>query len=154
MDTKIINEIIDKYEGKESALIQILLEIQSENGWLPKEALEIVTERLKVPLNKVTNIATFHKSFSTIPEGKHEIHVCNGTSCHVRGAQRIIDTIQDITGITSGETDSAMEYSLKTTTCLGCCSAGPVMVVDGKYHGGMEPVKAEELLKKSEPEKE
>jgi NADH-quinone oxidoreductase subunit E len=146
MEIERIDQIINKYEGKESALIQILLDIQSENHWLPKNALDRVSEKLGVPINKVTNIATFHKTFSLVPKGKHDIHICNGTSCHARGAQKIIDTVEDITGITSGETDPDMKYSLKTVVCMGCCTAGPVVEVDGEYHANMEPSKVQVLL--------
>lgn len=150
MDIKRVDQIIDEYQGKDSALIQILLDIQNENHWLPKEALEKVSQRLNVPLSKVMNTATFHKTFSLIPEGHHEIHVCNGSSCHVRGAQRIIDAVQQTTGISPGETGQDMKYSLKTTTCMGCCAAGPVMVVDGKYHSNVEVEQAGQIIKQSD----
>jgi NADH-quinone oxidoreductase subunit E len=80
------------------------------------------------------NIASFHKTFSLIPEGRHEIHVCNGSSCHAKGSQKVIDAVQETIGIVSGETDSNLTYSLKTTTCLGCCTAGPMIVIDGESH--------------------
>jgi NADH-quinone oxidoreductase subunit E len=150
MDIKRVEQIIDGYQGKDSALIQILLDIQNENHWLPKEALEKVSQRLNVPLSKVMNTATFHKTFSLIPEGLHEIHVCNGSSCHVRGAQRIIDAVQETTGIAPGETGHDMKYSLKTTTCMGCCTSGPVMVVDGKYHSNVEVEQAGQIIKQSD----
>jgi len=150
MDIMEIDRIIDKYEGKESALIQILLDIQNVNHWLPKEALENVSKRLQLPLSRVMNTATFHKTFSLIPPGHHEIHVCNGSSCHVKGAQRIIDAVQQATGITPGETDQDMNYSLKTTTCMGCCSSGPVMLIDGEYYVNIEPGQAGEIIKKSD----
>ncbi len=150
MDKKKVDRIIDKYEGKESALIQILLDIQSENHWLPKEVLEKVSERLNLPLSRVMNTATFHKTFSLIPPGQHEIHICNGSSCHVRGAQRIIDVVEKAAGISPGETDQDMKYSLKTTTCMGCCSAGPVLLIDGEYHANIEPEQAGEIIKKSD----
>jgi NADH-quinone oxidoreductase subunit E len=147
MENEKIDLIIDKHHNEASCLIQILLEIQSENHWLPKEALERVSQKLKLPLNQVMNTATFHKTFSLIPGGRHEIHVCNGTSCHVRGSQSLIDTVENNTGIKSGETDPDMKFSLKTVTCLGCCSLGPVMVVDGEVHANMEPAKTEDVLK-------
>jgi NADH-quinone oxidoreductase subunit E len=124
-----------------------LLEIQSENHWLPKEAIERVSEKLQVPLNRIQHIATFYKAFSLVPKGRHEIHVCVGTACHVRGAQRVLDRVQDLTGISPGETDLDMKFSLETVNCLGCCALGPVMVVDGEYHGKMAPAKSEEVLK-------
>jgi NADH-quinone oxidoreductase subunit E len=97
MDKDRIDQIIDKHQGEASSLIQILLEIQSENHWLPKEALERVSERLKVPLTRIQHIATFYKAFSLVPKGRHEIHICMGTACHVRGATRVLDTVKDAT---------------------------------------------------------
>jgi NADH-quinone oxidoreductase subunit E len=147
MDKDKIDKIIEKYPSDPSSLIQILLEIQSENRWLPKEAIERVSEKLQVPLSRIQHIATFYKAFSLVPKGRHEIHVCVGTACHVRGAQRVLDRVQDLTGISPGETDLEMKFSLETVNCLGCCALGPVMVVDGEYHGKMAPAKSEEVLK-------
>jgi NADH-quinone oxidoreductase subunit E len=139
MDRDRIDQIIDKHQGDPSSLIQVLLEIQSEHHWLPKEALERVSERLQVPVTRVLHIATFYKAFSLVPKGRHEIHVCVGTACHVRGASRVLDTVQDLTGIKPGETDLDLRFSLETVNCLGCCALGPVMVVDGKTHGRVAP---------------
>src|SRR5208282_4118756 len=105
MDNERIDRIIDKHHGEASSLIQVLLEIQSENHWLPKEALERVSKKLAVPLTRVLHIATFYKAFSLVPKGRHEVHVCMGTACHVRGAPRVLDTVKDLTGIKPGETD-------------------------------------------------
>jgi len=150
MDKDKIDEIIEKYPSDPSSLIQVLLEIQSEVHWLPKEAIQRVSEKLQVPLNRIQHIATFYKAFSLVPKGRHEIHVCVGTACHVRGAQRILDRVQDLTGISPGETDLDMKFSLETVNCLGCCALGPVMVVDGEYHGKMAPAKSEDVLKNYE----
>ena len=147
MDHDKIDQIINKYQGDASSLIQVLLEIQSENRWLPKEVLEKVSKKLKVPLNRVQHIATFFKAFSLIPRGRHEIHVCTGTACHVRGSPRLLGTVQDLIGIRPGEADSELKFSLETVNCLGCCALGPVMVIDGEYHGKMAPAKAEDVLK-------
>jgi NADH-quinone oxidoreductase subunit E len=142
-----IDQIIDKYQGDSSALIQVLLEIQSENRWLPKEALDKVSKNLEVPLNQIQHVATFYKAFSLVPRGRHEIQVCMGTACHIRGAPRVLDMVQDLTGIRPGETDLDLKFSLETVNCLGCCAMGPVMVVDGKYHGKTVPAKVADVLK-------
>ncbi|MFC2050678.1 complex I 24 kDa subunit family protein [Chloroflexota bacterium] len=147
MDHDKIDQIIKKHENDASSLIQVLLEIQGENRWLPKEALERVSEKLKVPLSRIRHIATFYKAFSLIPRGRHEIHICMGTACHIRGAPRVLDTVQDLTGIRPGETDLDLKFSLETVNCLGCCAMGPVMVVDGKYHGNTVPTNIEDVLK-------
>jgi NADH-quinone oxidoreductase subunit E len=147
MDTDKIDQIIDKYKGEASSLIQVLLEIQREYHWLPKEALERVSEKLQVPLARILHVATFYKAFSLVPKGRHEIHICMGTACHVRGAPRVLDTVQDLIGIKPGETDADLRFSLDIVNCLGCCALGPVMEVDGKYHGKMVPGKVGDVLK-------
>jgi len=147
MDNGKIDKIIDKYPSDPSSLIQVLLEIQRENRWLPKEALGKVSKKLKVPLNRIQHIVTFYKAFSLVPKGRHQVHICVGTACHVRGATRILDTVEDSTGIKPGETDLDLKFSLETVNCLGCCALGPVVEVDGKVHGKMSPVKTAEVLK-------
>lgn len=150
MDTGTIDRIIDKHQGEASALIQVLLDIQSEHHWLPKQALARVSEKLQVPYARILHIATFYKAFSLVPKGRHEIQVCMGTACHVRGAPRVLDTVQDLTGIKPGETDLDLKFSLETVNCLGCCALGPVMVVDGDTHGRLAPGETADVLENYE----
>jgi NADH-quinone oxidoreductase subunit E len=147
MDTDRIDQIIDEHQGEASSLIQVLLEIQSEHHWLPKEALERVSEKLQVPLTRIQHIATFYKAFSLVPKGRHEIHICMGTACHVRGAPRVLNTVQDLIGIKPGETDLDLKFSLETVNCLGCCALGPVIAIDGKTHSKMSPAEIADMLK-------
>jgi NADH-quinone oxidoreductase subunit E len=146
METARIDQIIDKHQGEASALIQVLLEIQSENNWLPKDVLSRVGERLEVPLSRIQHIATFYKAFSLVPKGRHQVHICMGTACHVRGAARVLDKVQDLTGIKPGETDLELKFSLETVNCLGCCALGPVMEIDGKTHGKVSPAKTADVI--------
>ena len=141
-----VDQIIDKHDGEASSLIQVLLDVQSENNWLPKEALNRISERLEVPLSVVQHITTFYKAFSLVPKGRHQVHVCVGTACHVRGAPRVLDTVQDWTGIKPGETDMDLEFSLETVNCLGCCALGPVIDIDGKIHGNVSTGDTAEIL--------
>jgi len=129
-----IDEIISKYGGDGSALIQILLDIQRENRWLPREILKQVSQKLEIPLNQIYHIATFYKAFSLIPKGRHLVSVCLGTACQVRGAPRLLDKVVETLKIAPGETSSDMRFSLDTVNCLGCCALGPVMVVDDVYY--------------------
>jgi NADH-quinone oxidoreductase subunit E len=150
MDNDRIDQIIEKHHGEASYLIQVLLEIQAENHWLPKETLERVGEKLNVPLTRIQHIATFYKAFSLVPKGRHGIHICMGTACHVRGAKRVLDTVKEQTGINPGETDLDMKFSLETVNCLGCCALGPVMEIDGKTYGKMVPGETADVLKNYE----
>ena len=146
MDNDRIDQIIDKHQAEASSLIQVMLEIQSENNWLPRGVLERVGKGLEVPLARILHIATFYKAFSLVPKGRHGVHICVGTACHVRGATRILDTVQELTGIKPGETDLDLKFSLETVNCLGCCALGPVMEIDGKTHGKMTTAETAEII--------
>jgi len=148
-----IGAIIDLYEGKESSILAILQDIQAKEKYLPREALELVGERLHIPLNKIYRIATFYRAFSLTPRGLHEIQVCLGTACHVRGGVRILDRISTELRIRPGETTSDRNFTLGTVNCLGVCAAGPVVAIDGQYFGKMSSIKVEETLKKFQPAK-
>jgi len=141
-----VEKIIDKYNSDKSALIQILLEIQKENRWLPRETLMLISERLGVPLSQVYRVATFYKAFSLIPQGRHLFTVCMGTACHVRGSPRLLDRVEDTLKITPEETSTDQKFTLETVNCLGCCALGPVMVVDGEYHSNPPSKELEELV--------
>jgi NADH-quinone oxidoreductase subunit E len=150
MTNERIDQIIDKHHNEPSSLIQVLLDIQAENHWLPREALERVAMRLSVPMTRIQHIATFYKAFSLVPKGRHEIHICMGTACHVRGASRVLDKAEELTGIKPGETDLDLKFSLQTVNCLGCCALGPVLEIDGKTHGKMTPAEMTDVLKNYE----
>ena len=129
-----VEEILDKYQGNKSALIQILLDIQAQNRWLPKPALMWVAERLGVTWSQIYHVATFYKAFSLTPQGRHMVQVCLGTACQVRGGPRLLDRVMDVLQIKPGETDQEQKFTLTTVNCLGCCALGPVVVVDGVYY--------------------
>ncbi len=150
MDNQRIDQIIDKHQGEASSLIQVLLEIQSENNWLPKDVLAIISKKLQVPISRILHIASFYKAFSFVPKGRNQVHICMGTACHVRGADRILETVQDQTGIKPGETDLELKYSLETVNCLGCCALGPVMEINGKTHGNVSSGDTADVLKNYE----
>lgn len=146
MEPERVDQIIDEHQGDESALIQVLLTIQKENRWLPKQVLDQVAEKLGVPMARIMHIATFYKAFSLVPKGRYQVNVCMGTACHVRGAGRVLDTVQDLIGIGAGETDLDLKFSLETVNCLGCCALGPVIEINGKTHGNVSPSKSSEVL--------
>jgi NADH-quinone oxidoreductase subunit E len=147
MDQNRIHQIIDEHQAEAGSLIQVLLDIQTESRWLPREALEIVGERLGVPLSRIQHIATFYKAFSLVPRGRHQVHLCVGTACHVRGAPRILGTLEDLTGIRAGETDADLKFSLQTVNCLGCCALGPVVKIDGQTYGNVSAARTADVLK-------
>jgi NADH-quinone oxidoreductase subunit E len=145
-ESNTVEKIIDKYQSDKSALIQILLEIQKQNRWLPQDTLMIVSKKLGVPLSQVYRVATFYKAFSLIPQGRHIFTVCMGTACHVRGSPRLLDRVEDTLKIKPEETSKDQKFTLETVNCLGCCALGPVMVVDGEYHSNPPSKELEELV--------
>lgn len=147
MNLERIDEIIDGYVGEEGILVQLLLDIQSELNWLPREAIEQISKKLQVPVSQVYRIASFYKAMSLAPRGKHMVNVCLGTACHVRGGPRIMDKAEDSLEIRAGETTKDMKFTLERVNCLGCCALGPVIVVDDEYYGKLTPAKVEEVLK-------
>ena len=147
MDNRRIDEIINKYDGKPNSVIMVLMDIQHENKWLPREVLEKVSNKLGVPLSEVLHIATFYKTFSLKPQGRHEVHVCTGTSCHQRGSAKILEKVQDLIGIKPGETTPDLRFSMEKGSCLGCCTLGPEIVVDGMHHSNITPDDVEAILK-------
>jgi NADH-quinone oxidoreductase subunit E len=143
-----VSAILTKYNHDRGSLVSILQDIQKEYNYLPKEALQQVSQRLALPMSQVYHVATFFKAFSLTPRGKHLVSVCLGTACHVRGAPGVLDELKRQLGIKPGGTTEDMEYSLEAVNCLGACALGPIVVVDGEYRGQMNPTKAKEILKK------
>ena len=143
-----VDGIIDKYTGQDGVLIQLLLDVQSELNWIPKEAVQRISERLQIPLSSIYRVASFYSAMSLRPRGRRTVSVCLGTACHVRGGGRIMDKAEEVLGIGPGETTADMEFTLQRVNCLGCCALGPVIVVDGKSHGRVAPDKVEGILRR------
>lgn len=143
-----VNTIMDKYKGEDGAVISILQDIQAEYNYLPQDALREVSERLDLPLIDIYSVATFYKSFSLTPRGKHLITVCLGTACHVRGGPRILEEVERRLDIKAGETTEDKLFTLETVNCLGCCAIGPIVVVDDEYYGEMTIRKVDPILKR------
>ena len=147
-DYEKVKAIVDRYGGKHDSVIAILQDVQSEYHYLPEHALRAVAGQLRLPLIQICGVATFFKAFSLKPRGEHTMTVCLGTACHVRGAPAVLDEAKRQLGIEPGNTTDDMRFTLETVNCLGACALGPILVVDGKYHGQMSPGKAKKILKK------
>ena len=146
LETRVLDSILDQNNRDPANIIAILQDIQTEANWLPAEDLRYVCAELSIPQSKMMGLATFYKAFSLKPRGKHIVSVCLGTACHVRGAQRIVGAVERELDIKGGETDEGLQWTLETVGCLGACALGPIVVVDGEYHGQMTSVKATRLL--------
>jgi len=140
------DKIIDRYQNKQGILIQLLLDVQSEFNWIPKELIVQISERLQIPLSQIYRVASFYKGMSLTPIGRHLVQVCLGTACHVRGGPKVLDKVEEALKVNAGETTKDMNFTLRRVNCLGCCALGPVVVVDGEYHGKVTSAKVEEIL--------
>jgi len=141
-----IEAILDRYQKNKGSLVSILQDLQAEYNYLPKEVLTQVSQSLDVPLSQVYSVATFFKAFSLKPRGRHLINVCLGTACHVRGATKVLESIERELNIKAGGTTEDLRYTLETVNCVGACALGPIVVIDGKYSGQMKASKVKSLL--------
>ena len=146
MDMDRIDQIIDKYVNEEGVLIQLLLDIQREFNWIPKEAIKRISERLKIPYSQIFRVASFYAALSLKPIGRHCVQVCSGTACHVRGGAKILEAVEDALKIKAGNTTCDMKFTLHRVNCLGCCAQGPMMTVDGAYYGGVKVTNVKKIL--------
>ncbi len=128
------------------SLIAVLEEIQAKYRYLPREALMLVGDGLGLPLSQVYSVATFYNAFSMMPRGRHNVCVCVGTACHVRGAKPVLNRLEELLHVKPGETTPDWNYSLETVNCLGACALGPIVVVDGAYSGQMVAGDVDKLL--------
>jgi len=139
--------ILDNHQHDKSSLVAILQDIQAEYNYLPKDALVTINQGLDIPLSQVYSVATFFRSFSLKPRGRHLINVCLGTACHVRGAVRILEKLERELGVNSGETTKDLKFTLETVNCVGACALGPIIIIDGEFYGQMRTDKVDSLLK-------
>jgi NADH:ubiquinone oxidoreductase subunit E len=148
VEVKTITEILERYGHRVDALIMILQDIQNIYRYLPEDALRVVTEMLEVPFSQVYEVATFYRSFSLEPRGAHEIRVCLGTACHLRGGPRILENFERELGISAGGTTQDGTFTLETVNCVGACALAPLVLVDTEYFGNNNSSSVKRILKK------
>ncbi len=145
-----IDAIIKKYGGDRGQLVSILQDVQAEQHYLPREALDEVATLMCIPASQVYSVATFFKAFSLTPRGRHLIKVCLGTACHVRGAAKVVEKMELDLGVKRTQTTPDLKYTLETVNCVGCCALGPMVMIDEEYHGQISSDKVSPLLAKYE----
>jgi len=146
---KNMESVFSKFTGQRHELIQILQKIQEEFGYLSDEQIANVSEFTKVPKSKVYGVATFYEQFRFSPIGKNHIMLCRGTACHVKGAPRILDEIENQLKIKTGETTPDGEYSLEAVACIGCCALAPCIMINNEVKANLTPDKVKNLFKKN-----
>jgi len=138
--------IMDRYPPQRASLIMVLQDVNAAFNYLPEPALLRISERLALPYAEVYGTASFYKAFSLEPRGEHLVQVCVGTACHVRGAQRILEEFERLLSVKSGMTTEDRKFTLETVNCLGACALGPIVVVDGEYHGSLNLARVSRLV--------
>lgn len=143
-----VTEIVAKNRGSDGLLMPILQEINATFNYLPETVLRYVSRETGVPLCHILQIATFYSAFSTVPRGKHVINVCTGTTCYVRGSERLLDKFNDVLGIRLDETTADRKFTLKSARCLGCCGLAPAVMVGDEVYGKLTSKKVPEIVQK------
>ena len=141
-------EIVGKNKGRDGLLMPILQEINATFNYLPESVLQYVSRETGYPLSHILQIATFYSAFSTVPRGKHVINVCTGTTCYVRGSERLLDKFNDVLGIRLDETTPDKKFSLKSARCIGCCGLAPAVMIGDEVYGKLTSRKIPEILQK------
>ncbi len=139
---------ISEHRGEKGALMPVLHEAQDIYGYLPPEVQTVIAEGLNVPLAEVYGVATFYSRFTLMPKGKHQISVCLGTACYVKGSDKILEEVEKTLKISCGECTSDREFSIDSCRCVGACGLAPVMIVDGEVYGKLTEKDVKTILNK------
>ncbi|HUV45118.1 MAG TPA: NADH-quinone oxidoreductase subunit NuoE [Dehalococcoidales bacterium] len=146
-------DILSSHVNSPGQLLPILLDVQHKVGYLPEGGIQAIAEFLVIDVGEIYSVASFYSQFRLTPIGKYHVQVCRGTACHIRGAPRILEELENQTGISEGETSSDMKYTLETVACMGCCALAPAIKVNNNVHGELTTRKADEVMH-SLPEEE
>lgn len=147
MANELINEIIDRYQKNPDMLIPMLQDLQFDRTYLPQDHLKALAEALEIPLIRVYGVATFYSSFRLAPKGQHDVTLCMGTVCFLKGADKISAAVCEEFSVRPGGTTADRLFTYQPVNCVGACALAPVMVVDGKYHDHMTPESAIEVIR-------
>jgi NADH:ubiquinone oxidoreductase subunit E len=141
-----IKKIVEATHGRAGAPIRVLQQVQGIVGYLPPEVLKAVSKEMGIPLSELYGITSFYSFFSLVPKGKYVLQVCNGTSCYVKGAERILNTIKKDYGLESGGITPDGKFSLEQVRCLGCCGLSPVMAIKENVYRKVKPSQIKDIL--------
>ena len=141
-----LKNVFASYKGEKNELIPVLQDVQEKIGYLPDEAMCAVARFVRVPESKVFGVATFYARFHLKPRGKYIVRLCCGTACHVRGASKVADKVKGLLKISVGETTPDMKYTYEEVACIGACGLAPVMTIDAKTFGKLDPDKTKKII--------
>jgi NADH:ubiquinone oxidoreductase subunit E len=153
-ESELIEQIVDRYDADTGMLIPILQDLQADCGYLPQEHLLCLANRLDIPMSRIYAVATFYTSFRLAPKGLHDVTLCMGTVCYLKGAPKICEAISREFQVEPGSTTQDRLFTLQAVNCVGACALAPVMIVDGKYYDDVTPESALEILNGLSPAEE
>jgi NADH:ubiquinone oxidoreductase subunit E len=145
-DEAIVAGIIGTYRDEPGNLLPVLLEINRRFNWLPRPALEHVSDELKIPLTEILRVASFYNAFSLVPRGKHIINICMGTGCFVKGSPRLLDRLERKLGLKHGQTTDDLMFTLEVVRCIGCCALAPAMRIGDATFGRVTPNQVSKII--------
>lgn len=139
---------IRENKGKKGALMAVLHKAQDMFGYLPTEIQQMISEELRIPLSEIYGVATFYSQFSLIPKGEYKIGVCLGTACYVKGAQEVLDKVEELLEIKVGQTTPDRKFSISATRCIGACGLAPVMSINDEVYGRLTADDVKDIIEK------
>ncbi len=139
---------IEAHREEKGALMPVLHEAQHIYGYLPAEVQTVIAEQLTIPHAAVYGVATFYSQFSLNPKGKHQISICLGTACYVKGSDKILEAVEHELRTSCGECTNDKRFSIDSCRCVGACGLAPVMIVDGEVYGRLKPGDVKGILDK------
>ncbi len=150
IDLSLLDPVLERHKGQEDALITMLQETQEVYGYLPEEVLARLSQEARIPISRISAVATFYAQFYTTPRGRNVVRVCRGTACHVRDGKTILKLVRQYLGIDEGETTPDFEYTLETVACIGVCALAPNIVINNITYGHMNPKKISQLFSRKD----
>lgn len=143
-----LQEVFEKYKDVPGHLMPVLQEAQGIYGYLPYEIQQRISQALNIPICDVYGVASFYSQFNLTPKGKHRISVCLGTACYVKGADKILEKLEEKLGIKNGECTPDRLFSIDSCRCVGACGLAPVIMIDDEVYGHLTPEKVDVILEK------
>ncbi len=141
-----IADVLSEEQQQRGALIHAFQQIQEEHNFLPQEELEKLSRELNLPMSFIFSTATFYKQFYFTPRGKKIVRICTGTACHVRGASKVLNSLEDEFGVKEGETTEDLSMTLETVGCIGCCGLAPVATINEDIVGEIDAKKLDLMV--------
>ncbi|MEA4926546.1 MAG: NAD(P)H-dependent oxidoreductase subunit E [Syntrophomonadaceae bacterium] len=147
LDHQKIARIVSAYPSEKRFILAMMQDVQKHFNYLPREAMELIAGHVDAPFSRIYSMATFYKAFSLVPKGRYNIKVCDGTACHIKGSNVLLDQVRKLLGIKPGETTEDGLFSIETVNCLGACAIAPVMVVNERVHPKVTSSSIVEIIK-------